>query len=122
MTLPRSSLCCFPSQPVSPSEFQADYVLMQNTFPPSDSLTTVRFRWAAEVLDNRSARGFVNAYFQPPLPVTFFRLGAGEFPTFPVEASGLVNAPTGVVRDPNTCVTPGCPLVFKFTIKRVTSL
>jgi len=53
------------------------------------------------------------------LPLTWTPLGDGQFPAFPPEASGVVT-PQRFVTDPSTCRTDGCPLVFKFTIKRVT--
>ena len=100
--------------------FTADYVFMLPT-ALSDYITGLRFRWDANVIDDTTAVGFVNIYFQPALPLAWENLGPGQFPTFPSDAAGLVTSPTGFVRDPDDCpnVFSGCPLVFKFTIKRV---
>lgn len=104
----------------SATEFTADYVFMQNTFPPvPDTVQGIRFRWAGQVVSSDTINGFVNLYFAPPLPVTWKRLLDGEFPVLPAQSNILVTSPTGFVRDPNLCRTLGCPLVFKFTIKRV---
>lgn len=106
--------------PTSATEFTADYVFMLPSFPPvPDTVGGVRFRWAAQVISSDTAVGYVNVYFQPPLPLTWTQLVGNEFPAFPPEANGLVTSPQGMVKDPSLCRQAGCPLVFKFTIKRV---
>lgn len=106
--------------PTSSTEIVADYVFMQNTFPPvENTITGLRFRWAARVVNATTMVGHVNLYFGPPLPITWTRLLDNEFPAFPSEANILVTSPSGMVRDPNLCREPGCPFVFKFTVKRV---
>lgn len=107
--------------PTSRNGFRADYVLMLGTFPKQvqPTISAVRFRWAGEVISADTAVGFVNAYFQPPLPLTWSRLSPGEFPGLPREADALVTSPPQFYTDPGDCRGPACPLVFKFTIKRV---
>jgi hypothetical protein len=61
----------------------------------------------------------VNAYFTPAVPVVWTPLAEPEFPAFPAEGVPLVTAPTRFIKDPSSCRTPGCPQVFKFTLKRV---
>lgn len=91
------------------------------TFPPvPGAITGLRFRWAAQVISSDTIVGLVNIYFSGPILQTWTRLLDNEFPAFPSVANVLVTPPSGVVRDPNQCKSPGCPLVFKFTIKRVT--
>ena len=89
---------------------------------PSGAPSTVNallFRLQGDVIDPNTIVGHVNIYFFAPIPVQWQSLGALEFPTFPAEATGIVTSPSGVVTDPSTCTVPGCPLVFKFTVKRV---
>lgn len=107
--------------PTSRTGFRADYVLMLGTFPKplQPTVSAARFRWAGEVIDAGTAIGYVNAYFQPPVPLTWSRLSRDEFPAFPREADGLVTSPPQFYTDPGDCRGSGCPLVFKFTIKRV---
>lgn len=107
--------------PTSPTDFTAEYVFMSPTFPPvADTVSGFRFRWLAQVISADTAVGYVNLYILPAVPVTWTPLQQDEFPSFPGEASGFVSPPAGVVKDPSTCLASGCPLVFKFTIKRVT--
>jgi len=107
----------------SSTEFVVDYTFMLNTYPPPSaanaSVIAGRFRWAGHVVDENTAVGYVNMYLPPPLPLVWTALEPGEFPTLPDEVTPVVTSPDGFVTDPNTCRTPGCPLVFKFTIKRV---
>jgi hypothetical protein len=107
--------------PISATEFSAEYVFMTPTFPPvANNVTGYRFRWFAQVINADTAVGYVNLYTLPNVPLTWTPLGPDEFPYFPPEAYPFVTPPTGIVKDPTTCWTTGCPLVFKFTIKRVT--
>ena len=94
---------------------------MLNVYPPpgDGSILALRFRWSAQVLDKNTLVGFVNAYFSSPIPVTWTSLFSNEFPAFPAQGNVVVTAPTSFVRDPTLCQTAGCPLVFKFTVKRV---
>lgn len=103
------------------SNFEADYVFMLNTFPPDKAtpVSAVRFRWLGFVVDKTTMEGWVNMYFQPAMAPSWTDLVGNEFPVIPPEATGLVTAPTGFIKDPSLCRTAGCPLVFKFTIKRV---
>jgi hypothetical protein len=107
--------------PTSPTEFTADYVFMLNSFPLNHAapITGVRFRWSGTVVDTRTLQGFVNMYLQPPMPVVWRELIGDRFPVLPPTANGLITSPVGFVKDPTLCRTPGCPLVFKFTVKRV---
>lgn len=109
---------------IDETQFTVDYTFMLNTFPPTaaenPTVSALRFRWAGRVVDEDTAVGFVNLYFMPPVPSAWEPLADGEFPTLPPEAQAVVTPPSGFVTDPNTCRTqPECPLVFKFTIKRV---
>lgn len=107
--------------PTSKTGFVADYTFMLPPTPPTPTPTVsaLRFRWLANVIDADTIVGFVNIYFFPPIPVQWESLGANQFPGLPSEASGVITSPAGVVTDPATCATLGCPLVFKFTVKRV---
>ena len=102
------------------TNFQADYVFMLNTYPPNTSapISGIRFRWLGFVADKNTLNGWVNMYFQPPMNPSWSALIGNEFPSLPPQASGLVTPPTGFIKDPTLCLTAGCPLVFKFTVKR----
>lgn len=113
--------------PLSRTRFRADYVFMLPTylpFPPFSSvpgtITALRFRWEGQVKD-KTAVGTVNIYFVPAIPVAWVA-PTGEFPAFPPEGTGAVTAPPKMILHPDDC-TPAapCPLVFKFTLKRVSS-
>jgi len=108
--------------PTSTTEFTAEYVFMANTYPPTSNATVTgyRFRWQAQVISSDTAVGYVNLYVLPAVPIVWTPLQPDEFPSLPSEALAVVTPPVGVVKDPSTCMTAGCPLVFKFTIKRVT--
>jgi len=107
--------------PTSQSEFVADYVFMMNTYPPTEgTVSGVRFRWSAQVISQDTMVGYVNAYFVWGIPVTWARLTADAFPAMPSEALPLVTSPTSFYKDPGECKGQACPLIFKFTIKRVT--
>jgi hypothetical protein len=107
--------------PTTSTEFTAEYVFMTVTFPPvARTISGYRFRWAAQVISADTAVGYVNLYILPAVPVTWTPLLSNEFPVFPDEAARFVTPPEGVVKDPTLCRTDDCPLVFKFTIKRVT--
>ncbi|HSL23736.1 MAG TPA: hypothetical protein VK886_19545 [Vicinamibacterales bacterium] len=106
--------------PTSRREFTADYVFMLRSFPPEpESITAVRCRWVGQVVSADTLTGWVNVYQQPLLPLSWQRLLDDEYPTFPRQANGIVTSPTGFLKDPTRCRTAGCPLVFKFTIKRI---
>lgn len=109
--------------PTSATEFTADYTFMLNTFPPVGkiSVTALRFQWAGVVADKNTLQGFVNLYFQPGNTPVWSELLGSQFPVLtPTEAS-VLTVPGPFVKDPSLCKTPGCPLVFKFTVKRVAS-
>ena len=105
----------------SSTEFTADYVFMVGTFPPvADHFVAVRFQWRAQVIDADTAVGYVNAWFMPEIPLKWTPLAANEFPSYPAEAAAALKPPTAFIKDPTLCSTDPCPLVFKFTIKRIT--
>jgi hypothetical protein len=105
----------------SPTEFVADYVFMLNAYPPhgDGAVQALRFRWSGVVVDKSTLVGWVNVYFTAPIPQTWQPLLTNEFPAFPPEALPAVTAPTTFYKDPTQCLKAGCPLVFKFMIKRV---
>ena len=108
--------------PTSATEFTADYTFLLNTFPPikgTTSITALRFRWSGFVADKNTLQGWVNLYFNPGMVPSWSELLGDQFPVLPPEAAGVVTPPTGFVKDPSLCRTSGCPLVFKFTVKRV---
>ena len=109
--------------PTSRTEFTAEYVFMTNPYPPAASGVSVsglRARWLAKVVDADTVVGWVNAYFLNPVPVTWERLVVdADFPVFPSEATGFVRPPGDFIKDPSLCRTAGCPQVFKFTLKRI---
>ncbi len=101
----------------------ADIVFMLNPFPPADSpsVGAVHIKYAATVTAPDTMVGYVNLYFFPPLELSWEELGAGQFPTLPDVAAAVVAAPGRVFTDPAQCKVEGCPLVFKFTVRRVGS-
>jgi hypothetical protein len=107
--------------PTSNSSFVADYVFMMpgTTTPPT--ITALRFRWSATVVDFDTAQGYVNIYFGPNVPVVWDNLSANDFPQIPNEATFAVTPPLNFYTNPAACTggPPACPLIFKFTIKRV---
>jgi hypothetical protein len=110
---------------LSDTGFLADYVFMLPTVPgtPAGSLAGLRARWQGQVLDDNTLVGHVNAFFTAGIPNLWQRLADNEFPGVPNEAIPLVTAPSGFIFQPQRCANPGtpsCPLVFKFTIKRIT--
>jgi hypothetical protein len=107
--------------PTSKTGFIADYTFMLPPTPPTPTPTVsaLRFRWLADAIDDQTLVGYVNIYFFPPIPIAWEPLAANQFPALPPEAAGAVTSPAGVVTDPSTCTTIGCPLVFRFTVKRV---
>jgi hypothetical protein len=107
--------------PTSPTEFTAEYFFMTRTYPPTAASTSsgVRARWSAQVISADTAIGWVNAYFLDPTPVTWTPLLENEFPAFPSGALPFVAPPAAFIKEPNQCLTTGCPLVFKFTLKRI---
>jgi hypothetical protein len=107
--------------PTSPTEFTTEYFFMTRTFPPLAAATSsgVRARWSAQVISADTAVGWVNAYFLDPTPVTWTPLLENEFPAFPSGALPFVAPPADFIKEPNQCLTDGCPLVFKFTLKRI---
>ena len=107
--------------PTSPTEFRADYVFMLKPFPPvTNSITAGRLNWSGTVVDATTLVGWVNVYLQPTLPLSWTRLLDDEYPSFPDLAKGIVS-PTKFAKDPTLCRTEGCPLIFKFTIKRISN-
>jgi hypothetical protein len=108
--------------PTSSTEFIADYVFMLNNYPPAqDTISCLRARWLAQVINTNEIVGYVNAYITPGIPISWSKLSTGGFPTFPAEALPVVTSPQNFYHDPSECQGQGCPLVFKFRIKRVTT-
>ena len=107
--------------PTSATQFTSEYFFMTRPFPPTAESTTsgVRARWSAEVISPDTAVGWVNAYFLDPMPITWAPLLRNEFPTFPTAALPFVAPPAAFIFEPNQCLGAGCPLVFKFTLKRI---
>jgi len=107
--------------PTSSTDFTAEYVFLTRTFPPLEgTISGVRARWVAKVLDANTLVGWVNAYFLGPVPVTWTPLADDEFPAFPTQGLPFVTSPVGFIKDPAQCLGAGCPQVFKFTLKRIT--
>ena len=106
--------------PTSSTDFIADYMFMLRTFPPDlDYISALRARWQGQVISADTIVGWVNAYVQPNMALSWMPLLEREYPAFPREAIGSVTPPTRFLTDPALCRTAGCPLIFKFTIKRV---
>jgi len=108
--------------PTSATEIVADYVFMMNTFPPtaSPTISGARFRWSAQVISQDTMVGYVNVYFDWGIPIVWTRLAADAFPAIPNEALPLITSPAGFFKEPGECTSAAtCPLIFKFTIKRV---
>jgi hypothetical protein len=106
--------------PTSKTDFIADYIFMVGPFPPlPNNVAGFRARWEAHVVDKETLVGWVNGYGTPPVPLSWQHLEENEFPTFPPEATSIVTPKTPFIRDPHTCNEDDCPLVFKFTLKRV---
>src|SRR5262245_5995125 len=105
----------------STTDFTADYTFMLNAFPPqgNGAIQALRFRWQGTVLDKLTLVGFVNMYFSQPMTLPWVSLLPNEFPTLPPQTSVPLTPPPTFYRDPTLCRTAGCPLVFKFTVKRV---
>ena len=103
----------------SPTGIIADYVFMLPGPVPS-TIIAPRFRWQAQVTDSNTMVGWVNIYFSFPIPLDWESLPAGQFPTIHPNAQIALTPPTTFYTDPNTCTSPGCPVVVKFTIRRVT--
>jgi hypothetical protein len=105
---------------INRTDFIADYVFMVAAYPPvQGSVGGFRARWQATVVDENTLVGWVNGYVTDPVPLTWQKLAPNEFPTFPPEAADIVTPKNGFVKDPATCNTEDCPLVFKFVLKRV---
>lgn len=111
-------------RPTSATGFVADYAFVISTIPgtPAGSLAGLRARWQGQVLDDSTLVGHVNAIFTAGVPVAYQRLDDDQFPSLPAQLAPLLSAPTSFTETPLRCAnpgTPGCPLVFKFTIKRL---
>jgi hypothetical protein len=106
--------------PTSSSSIIADYVFMLPGSAASN-ISVVRFRWQATATDYNTMQGWVNATFGPYVPVAYESLTASQFPTIPNEASFALTPPINFYTDATACPSgpPACPLIFKFTIKRV---
>ncbi len=106
--------------PVSRTDFIADYIFMVGAFPPvPNTVAGFRARWLATVVDDNTIVGWVNGYVTDAVPLAWQKLAENEFPTFPPEAANIVTPKTNFVKDPHSCNADDCPLVFKFTLKRV---
>jgi hypothetical protein len=107
--------------PTSSTELLADDIFLAPPFPPAaDNVALFRARWQGQVINGDTIVGWFNGYPQPNVPVLWTRLLDNEFPAFPAQANGVLTAPpNNFVKDPTLCRTPGCPLVIKFTLKRL---
>jgi hypothetical protein len=107
--------------PTSSNGIVADYVFMLPGSDKPPTITVLRFRWQAAVVDFDTMQGFVNIFFGPPVPVVWDNLTSAEFPPIPNEAAPALSAPVNFYSDPAQCSSgpPACPLIFKFTVKRV---
>jgi hypothetical protein len=105
----------------SSTDFVVDYVFMLNAYPPQGdgAIQALRFRWSGTVQDRNTLVGYVNMYFSKSIPVDWVNLLPNEFPTLAPAASAMLVPPTQFIKDPTLCLTSDCPLVFKFTVKRV---
>jgi hypothetical protein len=85
------------------------------------TVNALRFRWQASVVRWDTMAGYVNIFFGPEIPVAWENISPGQFPTLPAEAAPAVTPPARFYTDPAQCGggPPACPLVFRFTIKRV---
>lgn len=105
----------------SSSDIVVDYVFM---LPGTDATTVnaLRFRWEASVVSWNTMVGYVNIFFGPPMPVKWEALTSSQFPAIPPELSIPLTPPAKFYTDPAQCSggLPVCPLIFKFTIQRVT--
>ena len=107
--------------PANSDSIVADYVFMLPGTASPPTLSVPRFRWQATVTDLDTMQGYVNIFFGPPVPVVWENLTSAEFPTLPNEAAPALVPPINFFKDPAQCSSgpPACPLIFKFTIKRV---
>ena len=107
--------------PTSGTDIIADYVFMLPASVPT-SVTGLRFRWQASTIRWDTMQGYVNIFFGPEIPMVWQNLTANQFPDLPPETAPMLTPPVRFVTDPAQCPSgpPACPLVFKFTIKRVT--
>lgn len=108
--------------PTNSTDFVADYTFMLNTFPPiknTISITALRFRWSGTVVDKNTLQGYVNMYLLPGNTPTWHELLGDQFPALTSSESIVLNPPSSFIKDPSLCRTSGCPLVFKFNVKRV---
>jgi len=88
--------------------------------PPKEgvSVSGLRARWLATVIDADTVVDWVNAHFLSPAPVIWSALVLDEdFPELPVESLGFVTPPGEFIENPSLCRTAGCPQVFQFGIK-----
>ncbi|MEQ1886236.1 MAG: hypothetical protein ABL967_14320 [Bryobacteraceae bacterium] len=104
----------------SPTDIIADYVFMLPASAAS-SVSVLRFRWQASVVRWDTMVGYVNIFFGPEVPMTWENITPGNFPALPNEALPALTPPAQFYTDPANCPSgpPACPLVFRFTIKRV---
>ena len=107
--------------PTDSHSIVADYVFMLPGTATPPTLTVLRFRWQATVTDFNTMQGYVNIFFGPNVPLVWDNLTASQFPPIPSEAVPALTAPLSFYTDPASCASgpPACPLMFKFTVKRV---
>ena len=107
--------------PSSPTNFIADYVFINNSYPPvQDTVAVARCRWLAQVVGANDITGYVIVYSIPTVPIIWTNLSNDGFPTFPNEALSVVTPPDTFYSDPSECKQgQTCPRIFKFHIKRV---
>lgn len=108
-------------RPAGRNKLVADIVFMLPA-PVTASVSAVHIKYAATVVSPDTMVGYVNIYVAfPPLPLGWEPTAPGEFPTLPDTVTALVTPPDTVYTDQSQCAAPGCPLVFKFKVLRVTS-
>lgn len=107
--------------PTSRNGLVADIVFMLNPNESTTYTNAVHITYSATVITPTEMVGYVNInIFFPPLELNWQNLSAGEFPKLPPAADYLRFPQDRVYTDQNQCTTfPGCPLVFRFRVKRV---
>ncbi len=107
--------------PTSRKGLVADIVFMLNPFPPTTIPSTgaVHIKYSATVTSPDEMVGYVNLYFAPPLELAWQQLSPGQFPTLPEAANAVLASPDEVFTAQSQCTSAGCPLVFRFRVRRV---
>jgi len=110
----------------SSTSFIADYIFLlpasTATATAPATVTPVRARWETYVQDYNTLYGFVNVFLGAPIPLSFDGLTSGTFPVLSGTALFPLTPQINYYQNPSQCPSgpPACPLVFAFTIERVT--